>query len=162
MSAEWQARQLLFIASAPGPSGNIPSPGGRSTLTDCNESWLPACVQNGARAKATAKAIVGKTRVIVSSSGDHNLGPLDDIPHEPARITIWRVGLHLAAAASAADHQHQIALPRRGKTVLPLAETVLPLIRGEFRLLPTCAPITREVDLRYSCIAAKCDAAGKR
>src|ERR1700755_2561879 len=104
MSAEWHARQLLFIASAPGPFGNMPSPGGRSTLTDLNENWLWACAQNGARAMPTAKAIVSGARAILSSSGDHDGGPLDDVAHEPARIPIWRVGLHLAAGAGAADH----------------------------------------------------------
>jgi hypothetical protein len=38
MPAEWQARQLLLAASAPGPSGNMRSPVGRSkTLTDLSE-----------------------------------------------------------------------------------------------------------------------------
>src|ERR1700722_13619698 len=32
--AEWHAKQLLLIASAPGPSGNARSPNGRSTFTD--------------------------------------------------------------------------------------------------------------------------------
>ena len=49
MPAEWQARQLLLSASAPGP-WNIRSPNGRSTLTDfrTNLSWAWAA---GARAQ---------------------------------------------------------------------------------------------------------------
>src|SRR5258707_984926 len=34
IAAEWHARQLLLIASEPGPSGNMRSPNGRSTSTD--------------------------------------------------------------------------------------------------------------------------------
>src|ERR1700722_344446 len=130
MSAEWQAKQLLFIASAPGPFGYIASPGGRSTLTDSSENRLWACAQGGARATLTAKVIVSGTRAILSSSGDHDLGPLDDVAHEPARIPVWRVGLHLAAAAGAADHQHLVPLGRRGEASLPLVKTVLALIRA--------------------------------
>src|SRR6266404_1309027 len=106
MSAEWQARQLLLIASAPGPFGNMPSPGGRSTLTDFSDNWLWACAQSGAKATPTTTAIGGRARIILSSSGDHDGRPLDDVAHEPTRIPIRRVGLRCATAAGAADHQH--------------------------------------------------------
>src|SRR5260221_13862900 len=115
MSAEWQARQLLLIASAPGPSGNMSSPGGRSTLTDFSDNWLAACAQNGARATPTMRAIGSRARPILFSSGDHNGGPLDDVAHEPTRVPIGRVGLCLPAAACAADHQHLISPGRRGE-----------------------------------------------
>src|SRR5260221_7006189 len=35
-SAEWQARQLLLIASEPTPAGNIASPVGTSSFSDFN------------------------------------------------------------------------------------------------------------------------------
>src|SRR5712664_3589765 len=104
MSAEWQARQLLLIASAPGPFGNMSSPRGRSTLTDFSDSWLSSRAQTGAKATPTTRAIGSRARVILSSSGDHDGGPLDDVAHEPARIPIGRVGLRIAAAPGAPDH----------------------------------------------------------
>src|SRR6266849_840452 len=162
MSAEWQARQLLLIASAPGPFGNMSSPGGRSTLTDFSDNWLSARAQPGARATPTTRAIGNRARPILSSSGDHDGGPLDDVAHEPARIPIGRVGLRLAAAAGAADHQHLISLGRRGEAALPLSETVLAFVRAERRFLPALAAIAREIDPRYAGIAAERDAARDR
>src|SRR6266481_2752895 len=161
MSAEWQARQLLFTASAPGPFGNMSSPGGRSTLTDFSDNWVSARAQNGARTTPT-RASSSKTRPILSSSGDYDGGPLDDVAHEPARVPIGRVGLRLATAAGAADHQHLISLGRRGEAVLPLSETVLALVGAERRCLPAPAAIAREVDPRYAGIAAERDAARER
>src|SRR6202022_2325463 len=155
MSAEWQARQLLLIASAPGPFGNMSSPGGRSTLTDFSDNWLSARAQTGAKATPTTRAIGSRVRAMLSSSGDHDGGPLDDVAHEPARIPIGRVGLRLAAAAGAADHQHLISLGRRGEAVLPLSETVLALVGAERRCLPAPAAIAREVDPRSAGIPAE-------
>src|SRR3954454_18135766 len=146
MSAEWQARQLLLIASAPGPVGNISSPGGRSTLTDFGENWFWDCPPNGARAMPTAKVTISDVRAILSSLGHHDDGPLDDVAHEPARIPVRRVVLHLAAAAGAADHQHLLSPGRQGEAALPLAETVLALIRAELSFLPARAAVTREID----------------
>src|SRR6267378_4353337 len=103
MSAEWQARQLPLIASAPGPFGNMSSPGGRSMLTDFSDNWLSACAQNGAQATPT-RVIGSSARPILSSSSDHDGGPLDDVAHEPTRIPIGRVGLRRAAAAGARSH----------------------------------------------------------
>src|ERR1700737_3012907 len=121
MSAEWQARQLLLIASAPGPFGNIPSPGGRSTLTNFSDNWLPAaCAQNGAKAMPTTRATGSRARPILSSSGDHDGGLLDDVAHEAARVPIRCVGLRLARTAGAADHQHLISIGRQGEAELPL------------------------------------------
>src|SRR6266404_331798 len=162
MSAEWQARQLLFIASAPGPFGNMSSPGGRSTLTDFSDSWLSACAPTSARATPRTRAIGSKMRPILSSSGDHDVGPLDDVAHEPARVPIGRVGLRLATAAGAADHQRLISLGRRGEVELPLSETVLAFVRAEYRFLPVLAAIAREIDPRYARIAAERDAARER
>src|ERR1700730_9796518 len=93
MSAEWQARQLLLIASAPRPVGNMSSPGGRSTLTDFSDNWLWARAQTGAKATPTTRAIGSRVRTTLSSSGDHDGRPLDNVLAEPPRIPIWPVGL---------------------------------------------------------------------
>src|SRR5882724_1788045 len=106
MSAEWQARQLLLIASAPGPFGNMSSPGGRSTLTDFSDSWLSACAPTSARATPTRREVGSRTRPALSTSEDHDGGRLDDVAHEPARVPIGRVGLRLAPAAGAANREH--------------------------------------------------------
>src|ERR1700704_4870399 len=162
MSAEWQGGEMFFIAAPPGAFGNMSSPGGRSTLTDFSDNWLSARAQTGARATPTTRAIGSRARAMLSSSGDHNGGPLDDVAHEPTRIPIGRVGLRLAAAAGAADHQHLISLGRRGEAVLPLSETVLAFVRAERRCLPAFAAIAREIDPRYAGIAAERDAARER
>src|SRR5260370_3118722 len=162
MSAEWQPRQLLFTASACGPFGNMSSPGGRSTLMDFSDNWLSARAQNGAKATPTTRAIGSRARPILSSSGDHDGGLLDDVAHEPTRVPIGRVGLRLATAAGAADHQHLISLGRRGEAELPLSETVLAFVRAEHRFLPALAAIAREIDPRYAGIAAERDAARER
>src|ERR1700737_1300701 len=103
MSAEWQARQFFLIASPPRPVGNMSSPGGRSTLTDFSDNWLSARAQTGAKATPTTRAIGSRVRAMLSSSGDHAGGPLDDVGHEPARIPIGRVGLRLAGAARSGE-----------------------------------------------------------
>src|SRR5208282_759027 len=64
MSAEWQARQLLLIASEPGPFGNI-SPAGRSNLTDFNDNSPSACAQNGAKATPAMRPIGSRARPMV-------------------------------------------------------------------------------------------------
>src|SRR5216683_1522248 len=101
MSAEWQARQLLLIASAPGPFGNMSSPGGRSTLTDFSDNWLWARAQTGAKATPTTRAIGSRVRTMLSSSGDHDGRPLDDVAHEPTRIPIGRVATYAAIQTAA-------------------------------------------------------------
>src|SRR6266481_359633 len=162
MSAEWQARQLLLIASAPGPFGNISSPGGRSTLTDFGDNWLWARAQTGAKATPATRAIGSRVRTMLSSSGDHDGRPLDDVAHEPTRIPIGRVGLRRTTAAGAADHQHLTSLGRRVEAELPLSETVLAFVRAELSFSPALAAIAREIDPRYAGIAAKRDAARER
>src|SRR5258708_12112696 len=142
MSAEWQGRQLLLIASAPGPIGNMSSPGGRSTLTDFSDNWLWARAQTGAKATPTTRAIGSRLRTMLSSSGDHDGRPLDDVAHEPTRIPIGRVGLRRATAAGAADHQHLTSLGRRVEAELPLSSTVLPLLRAPHTPPPAPPPIT--------------------
>src|SRR5258705_9326666 len=163
MSAEWQARQLLLIASAPGPFGNMSTPGGRSTLTDFSDNWLSARAQAGASATPTRRAIGSIGPNMLPSSREYDGCPLDDVAHEPARIPVGRVGLRLAAAAAgAADHQHLTSLGRRGEAVLPLSETVLTFVRAERRCLPALAAVAREIDPRYAGIASERDAARER
>src|SRR5260370_2604259 len=140
MSAEWQARQLLLIASASGPFGNMSTPGGRSTLTDFSDNWLSARAQTGARATPTTRAIGSIGRNMLPSSREYDGFPLDDVAHEPARIPGGRVGLRLAAAAGAAAHQHLTSLCRPGEAVLPLSVTVLTFFRHQPPFLPAPPP----------------------
>jgi hypothetical protein len=70
------------------------------------------------------------------SSGHDDGCLLDDVAHETARIPIGRVGLRLAAAAGAPDHQCTRSLGWRGEADLPLAEGVLAFVLAELCLLP--------------------------
>src|SRR3954462_4765670 len=108
MSAEWQGRQLLFIASETGPFGYMASPGGRSMLTDFSEYLPPACASGGARVTPATRAIDNRVRDIAFSSGNQDHGTLDDVAHESARVPIRRVRLGFTHAVSAPDHQRII------------------------------------------------------
>src|ERR1700730_9199026 len=163
MSAEWQARQLLAIASAPGPFGNVSSPAGRSTLTYFSDNLPSAWTLQGKRAMPAASVIGRKVRIIMpSSSGSRDGGLLYDVAHEPGWVPIGCVGLHLAAAAGAADHQRVLSRGRQTEADLPLAEAVFTLVRAELRFLPALAAITGEIDPRYAPIADERDAARER
>src|SRR5438445_12133519 len=105
MPAEWQARQLPLAASEPGPAGNMRSPKGRVTFTDFSCNLSSACVRSGATTATAMRAISGAWRNMFSSSRYDDGRLLDDVAHEPARIPIGGVGLGLAAAAGASDHQ---------------------------------------------------------
>src|SRR5271166_920219 len=153
MPAEWQARQLSLATSAPGPSGNMRSPAGRSTLTDFNVNWCAACVPNDARARA--KVIGSILRTMFSFSRDHDGGLLDDVAHEAGRVPVGRVGLRLAAAAGASDHQQLISRGLQAEADLPLAEAVFAFVGAELRFLPALAAIAGELDLGYAGIAAE-------
>src|SRR6516165_4596267 len=137
MPAEWQARQLSLATSAPGPSGNMRSPSGRSTLTDFIVNLSAACVPNDAR--ATASVIGSILRTIFSFSGNHNGGLLDDVAHEAGRVPVGSVRLRLAAAAGASDHQQVISCGRQDEADLPLTEAVLTFVGAELRFLPALA-----------------------
>jgi hypothetical protein len=50
MSAEWQARQLLLIASEPGPSGNILSLSGKSNCVVLSSIGLAPSAMEGVAA----------------------------------------------------------------------------------------------------------------
>src|SRR3979490_2063455 len=162
MVADGSAKEMLLVGAAPGPFGNISSPAVRPPLTDFSDNWLSARAQTGAKATPTTRAIGSSARPMLSSSGDHDGGPLDDVAHEPARLPVRRPGLRPPAAAGAADHQHLISLGRRREAVLPLSETVLAFVRAERRCLPALAAIAREIDPRYAGIAAERDAARER
>src|SRR5712691_9880598 len=141
MSAEWQARQLLLTASEPGSFANMRSSAGRSTLTVFSDNLPSARAQSGARAMHATRAIGSMVRDMLSSSGDDDGSLLDHIAHEAARVPIGFVGLRLARAVGAADHQHAISPVRRGEADLPLAEAVTPFVVTELRLLPALAAI---------------------
>src|SRR5439155_20295641 len=163
MSAEWQARQLLVTASAPGPFGNVSSPGGRSTLTDFSDNLPSAWALQGKRAMPAARVIGRKVRIIMPSSlGSHDSGLLDDVAHEPGWVPIRCVGLRLAATAGAADPQHVLSRGRRAEADLPLAEAVFAFVRAELRFLPALAAIAGELDPRHTHIVAERDAARQR
>src|SRR5689334_14601817 len=106
MPAEWQARQLPLAASAPGPSGNMRSPKGRSTFTDFSANLSAAWAPTDASVMAVMRAIGNSVRTRFSSSGRDDRRRLDDVAHEPAWVPVGRVGLRLAAAAGTSGHQH--------------------------------------------------------
>src|SRR6516225_5657272 len=161
MPAEWQARQLLFSASEPGP-WNIRSPNGRSTFTDfrTNLSWAWALTAMSAATMIRPIEIACRNMFSPLGYGDRRL--LDDVAHEATWIPSGRIGLRLAAAIGAADHQHVRSPPWRGKAELPLAEAVLPFVLAEFCLLPAPTSVAGEIDARDARIAAKCDAVCER
>src|SRR5262249_17557340 len=103
------------------------SPGGRSTLTDLSDNLPSARAQQGERATPAASVIGRKVRIIMpSSSGSHDGGLLDDVAHEPGWVPIGSVGLHLAAAAGAADHQHVLSPGGRLKRICHWRKLYLP------------------------------------
>src|SRR5260370_30450843 len=57
MPAEWQARQLLLMASAAAPPGNTRSPTGRSTVTDLNTGAACARAATGESAAPISRPI---------------------------------------------------------------------------------------------------------
>src|SRR5215471_4919519 len=159
MPAEWQARQLSLPTSAPGPSGNMRSPAGRSTLTDFSVNLSAAGVASATR--ATARMIGSILRTIFSFSRDHNGGLLDDVAHEPCRVPVWRVRLRFAAAIGASDHQPVISRVRQAEADLPLPEAVFTFVGAQMRFLPALAAVAGELDSGYADIAAEGDAASE-
>jgi Integrase core domain len=61
-----------------------------------------------------------------SSSGHHDNRLLDDVAHEPARISIGGIGLGIAAAAGASDHQRMRSPGRGGKAICHCRKLYLP------------------------------------
>src|SRR5438445_13779592 len=126
MPAEWQARQLLLAASAPGPS-NMRSPAGRSTLTDFSVSFSSVCAWNGTRA-ITARTAIHVSVRMSSSLRRHDRRLLDDIAHKSGRIPVRRIRLRLAARAGAARHEDVFSRSRQGERERPLAEAVFAFV----------------------------------
>jgi hypothetical protein len=71
MPGEWQARQLLLIASASAPPGKLRSPFGRSTLTDCRV--VPRAATDGA--DAAWPVSVAEADAAGALAGDHRPVP---------------------------------------------------------------------------------------
>src|SRR5882724_3890044 len=159
MPAEWQARQLLLAASAPGPS-NMRSPVGRSTLTDFSVSFSFACAQSG-RAITARTAICARARM-PSSLRRHDGRLLDDVAHESGGIPVRRLRLGLAARAGAARHEDVFSRSRQGKRELPLAEAVFTFVLAELSPLPGPGAIGGDIDVRDAHVAAERDAAHQR
>src|ERR1700754_2620312 len=106
MSAEWHARQLLLIASEPGPAGNILSLSGRSILSDFSSNGGAAPAAGGADATPNRTTSGSRLRRIENSPSYCNeFDRFDDISHEAGRIPIRHVGLRHAVAIGAADRQ---------------------------------------------------------
>src|ERR1700688_4426221 len=124
-SAEWQARQLLLIASDPEPAGNIISLVGTSTFGDFNvvicAVW-PGC---GNRTRART-ATIGRTSRSIACfpSGRDHMGRLDGIEHVAGRIPDPEIGLRLVPGVGATNHQGARAARRQRELRLPLPKAV--------------------------------------
>src|SRR5258707_14599514 len=159
-SAEWQAMQLLLIASDPGPAGNIASLVGTSSLSDFNVVIAAARPGCGNRTRARA-ATIGRTArgISGSSSGRDHTGRFNGIEQVSGRIPDRKIGLHLVPGVGATNHQGARAARGQGKLRLPLPEAVGPLIDTELGRLPALAAIDRQIDAGNAAIAAEGDAA---
>src|ERR1700686_4335992 len=134
MPAEWQARQLLLIASALVPPGNMRAGSGNSTLTECSvtpppvtvdgtpgapsaakdgRTAAPTMLNRQAPARATRRESGRTKRNMVSpsfaslmaKSRDRELDALDHVAHEGGAISLRRGGLDLAFGIGGA-HLH--------------------------------------------------------
>src|SRR6266403_5286960 len=106
MSAEWQARQLLLMASAAAPPGNTRSPAGRSTVTDLNTGAAWARADRGESATTIDRPSASILfSISPPSSGHGNGGCFNDVAHEARRVPVCRVRLRDAVAVGAANHE---------------------------------------------------------
>src|SRR3979490_2193036 len=123
-SAEWQARELLLIASDPGP-GNIASLAGTSTFGDFNvvivAAW-PGCDKRTRPRTAT----IGRTSrgIAGSSSGRDHMGRFNGVVHIAGRIPDPEIGLRLVPGVGATNHQRVRAARRQRELRLPLSKAV--------------------------------------
>src|ERR1700740_639373 len=131
MPAEWHAKQLPVVVSDAGPSGNLRSPKGKSTLTDFSTNLPAACAQIGIKAETEKRRADRVLRNMFFSSRDQNHCRFHDVAHESGRIPIGRIGLRLAAAACASDHQQLCSPDRWRERSLPSAEAVFALVFAE-------------------------------
>src|SRR4029077_19085115 len=105
-SAEWQARQLLLIASEPAPAGNIAALVGTSSFGDFNVVTVAAWPGCSNRTSPRTAGIGKAARSIFgfSSGGDHT-GGFNCIEQIAGRIPYPEVGLRLILAVGATNHQ---------------------------------------------------------
>src|ERR1700716_4438945 len=158
-SAEWQARQLLLIASDPGPAGNIVSLVGTSSFSDFNAVIVaasPGC-DNRTRPRT---ATIGRTARSIpgSSSGRDHMGRFNGIVHVAGRIPDLEIGLRLVLGVGVTDHQGARAARRQRELRLPLPKAVCPLVGTELGRLPALAAIDRQIDAGNAAVAAEGDA----
>src|SRR4030081_3244289 len=155
-SAEWQARQLLLVASDPGPAGNIVSLVGTSSFSDFNAVIVAASPGCGNTTRART-ATIGRTARSIpdSSSGRDHMGRFNGIVHVAGRIPDLEIGLRLVPGIGATNHQCARAARRQHELRLPLPKAVFPLIGGELARLPALAPIDRQIDTGNPAIAAE-------
>src|SRR5258708_17668443 len=146
-SAEWQARQLLLIASDPGPAGNIVSLVGKSSFSDFNAVIVAAWPGGGNRTRPRTATICRTARSIPGcSSGRDHMGRFNGIEQVSGRIPDPEIGLRLVPDVGATNHQGARAARRQREVRLPLPKAVCPLTGAELGRLPASAAIDRQID----------------
>src|SRR3979411_987642 len=136
-SAEWQARQLLLIASDPGPAGNIVSLVGTSSFSDFNVVIVAAWPGCGKKTRPRTATIGRRARSIPdSSSGRDHVGRFNGIEQIAGRIPDLEIGLRLVLGVGATNHQGTRAARRQRKLRLPLPKAVCPLVGTKLGRLP--------------------------
>src|SRR3982075_1204918 len=158
-SADGEARQLLLIASEPGPAGNIASLVGTSSFNDFNAVIVAASPGCGNRTRLRT-ATIGRTARSIpgSSSGRDHMGRFNGIVHVAGRIPDLEIGLRLVLGVGVTDHQGARAARRQRKLRLPLPKAVCPLVGTELGRLPALAAIDRQIDAGNAAVAAEGDA----
>src|SRR5258707_3901561 len=149
-SAEWQARQLLLIASDPGPAGNIVSLVGTSSFSEFKVVIVAAWSRCGNRTRLRT-ATAGRTvrSIPDSSSGRDHMDRFNGIEQVSGRIPDLEIGLRLVLGVGATNHQGARAARRQRKLRLPLPKAVCPLVGTELGRLPALAAIDRQIDAGY-------------
>src|SRR6266851_9507085 len=154
-----EARQLLLIASDPGPAGNIASLAGTSTFGDFNAVIVavwPGCDKR-TRPRTAATGRIARS-IPGSSSGRDHMGRLNGIEQVAGRIPDPEIGLRLIPSVGATNHQSLLAARRQRKLRLPLPKAICPLVGAELGRLPALAAIDRQIDADNAAIAAEGDA----
>src|ERR1700688_3784211 len=165
MPAEWQARQLLLIASALVPPGNMRAGSGNSTLTECSVTPPPVTVDGAPGAPSAAKdgRTAAPTRLnrqaparatrresgrtkrnmvsplfacLLAKSRDRELDALDPVAHEAGAIPIWLGRLDLALGIGAAHLQGHVSRLWNRYLRTPLAAAVFAGIAAQCCGLP--------------------------
>src|ERR1700679_1066713 len=155
MSEEWQPRQLLLIASAPGP-GKGSRPSGRLTLTGFGGTG--ALITDDAAITGSRRNNAHAAFISSSSHHRHRCG-FNDVAHEAGRVPVGRVGLSHAVAVGAADHQRAVAACWSREMRLPAPEAVLALVAAKLGRLPGLPAVSGKFDFRHTSVAAEGNAA---